>query len=368
MYFNNGSNTGDGFRFEPDMLPLVDDAPAENAPVEDNTKSVRLIFSRAFLALFIYIAVSQIVMTVIEIASAIILGPEGYAAISQNYTVAIIKSSICQYIFGFGAFLLFIFKVPTFKPMSPAIRMKPAGVLSMFTVCFGISYIGSIIGQVLSNAVGAVTGQVPDNTVNLIISSIPMWLLILVVVVIGPIFEELVFRKFLMDRLLCIGEYGAVLISSLAFGLFHQNLYQLFYAAMIGVVLGFVYVKTRNILYPIIIHVCFNFFGSALPMLLDDYIYGYYDMLQILQSGGQVDQALMAKYESVVMIYGTLIGAICIFGFAILIKKLKSGEFRLSRECELYVPKSRIIDTCIVNGGVIAFTLFTVTFTILSLF
>ena len=103
-------------------------------------------------------------------------------------------------------------------------------------------------------------------------------------------------------------------------------------------------------------------------MLLDDYIYGYYDMLEILQSGGQVDQALMAKYESVVMIYGTLIGAICIFGFAILIKKLRSGEFRLSRECELYVPKSRIIDTCIVNGGVIAFVIFTLIFTVLSLF
>ena len=87
-------------------------------------------------------------------------------------------------------------------------------------------------------------------------------------VVLAPVFEELVFRKVLVDRVLPFGEWPAILFSGITFGLFHGNLTQFFYAALLGMVLAYVYIRTGNILYTIGIHACINFLGGVLPLLV----------------------------------------------------------------------------------------------------
>ena len=69
--------------------------------------------------------------------------------------------------------------------------------------------------------------------------------------VLAPVFEELVFRKVLVDHVLPFGEWPAILFSGITFGLFHGNLTQFFYAALLGMVLAYVYIRTGNILYSI---------------------------------------------------------------------------------------------------------------------
>lgn len=92
------------------------------------------------------------------------------------------------------------------------------------------------------------------------------WVNILVMVLLAPVLEELLFRKMLIDRTIKYGEGISVLISALFFGLFHGNLNQFAYAFVIGGVFAFVYVKTGNVKYTIYMHMLVNFLGSAVSM------------------------------------------------------------------------------------------------------
>lgn len=91
----------------------------------------------------------------------------------------------------------------------------------------------------------------------------------LLAVVLAPIFEELVFRKLLLDRLVKYGELPAVLASGILFGLYHGNFQQLFYAVFIGILFAYIYVKTGRIRYSVILHMLVNFQGMVIsPWLL----------------------------------------------------------------------------------------------------
>ena len=58
------------------------------------------------------------------------------------------------------------------------------------------------------------------------------------------------------------------MINGLCFGLFHGNLAQFFYTAILGMILAYVYIRTGKILYTMGIHACLNFLGGVLPMLV----------------------------------------------------------------------------------------------------
>ena len=66
--------------------------------------------------------------------------------------------------------------------------------------------------------------------------------------------EEMVFRGFVLQGLRGLGEPAAILLSSLLFGLMHTNMLQLPFAFLVGLVLGFLTVKTGNIWVAITIH------------------------------------------------------------------------------------------------------------------
>ena len=84
---------------------------------------------------------------------------------------------------------------------------------------------------------------------------------VLLVTVIGaPVFEELIFRKFLIDRLLPFGERTTVVFTALLFGMAHQNAMQFFLAFFVGLVFAVVYIRTGNILYTMLLHFMVNSF------------------------------------------------------------------------------------------------------------
>ena len=87
---------------------------------------------------------------------------------------------------------------------------------------------------------------------------------ILVVGISAPIIEEFLFRKTIIDRIGKHNEILAVVFSAVAFGFFHMNIAQFFYATFIGLVLGVVYVKTGKIIYTIILHMVVNLATSVI--------------------------------------------------------------------------------------------------------
>lgn len=79
------------------------------------------------------------------------------------------------------------------------------------------------------------------------------------VVIIAPIVEELIFRWSVLDKASRVLPFMAAnLLQAIAFGLFHGNMVQGFFASLLGLLLGVVYHKYQNIIAPIILHMIFN--------------------------------------------------------------------------------------------------------------
>jgi membrane protease YdiL (CAAX protease family) len=86
-----------------------------------------------------------------------------------------------------------------------------------------------------------------------ILRGLPFWLVLLAVIG-APITEELLFRAALVPRL-------GVIVSGLVFGLFHifyGSVSEIAGATAIGIILAFIFKKSRSIIPPIIIHFVLN--------------------------------------------------------------------------------------------------------------
>ncbi len=71
--------------------------------------------------------------------------------------------------------------------------------------------------------------------------------------------EELLFRGLILDRLHRFGRAKAIFISALLFALMHQNIGQIIYTFILGLVLGYIVVESGSIWGAIVIHFVNNF-------------------------------------------------------------------------------------------------------------
>ncbi|WP_076410457.1 CPBP family intramembrane glutamic endopeptidase [Shewanella sp. UCD-KL12] len=83
--------------------------------------------------------------------------------------------------------------------------------------------------------------------------------------------EELLFRGYLMNMLAeYMPMYGAVIVSSLAFGLPHlyQGAIHILRTALMGVVMALIYLATDSIIIPIVLHAVIDMYSGALAYLV----------------------------------------------------------------------------------------------------
>ncbi len=122
-----------------------------------------------------------------------------------------------------------------------------------------LAFIAQAVAGTIEQQLFRVNGE-SQNTQN-ILNLIEMFpVVILITSVIGPILEEIVFRKILFGALLYkrLGFFLSALISSVIFSLAHgEPEHTLLYSAM-GFTFAFLYVKTGRIIVPIIAHVSMN--------------------------------------------------------------------------------------------------------------
>lgn len=75
----------------------------------------------------------------------------------------------------------------------------------------------------------------------------------------APIFEEIMFRGFLLPSLTrYLPVWGAIVVSALVFAIAHLSLAEILPLATLGIILGFVYSKSRSLLSSIAIHSLWN--------------------------------------------------------------------------------------------------------------
>lgn len=75
----------------------------------------------------------------------------------------------------------------------------------------------------------------------------------------APVFEEIIFRGFLLPSLTrYLPVWGAIATSSIVFAVAHLNLSEVLPLATLGIVLGVVYTRSRNLLSSILLHSLWN--------------------------------------------------------------------------------------------------------------
>lgn len=139
-----------------------------------------------------------------------------------------------------------------------------------FIMCF-VVMTSSFVANIISMFLSALFDIEMTNNVVTILDGQNLFVQILFVVLIGPIMEEIFFRKVVIDHLLDYGEVLAIAVSAVLFGLFHANLAQTLYTTVVGLLLGYVYVKSGNLLYTIALHMSMNLIHGVVPLTITNY-------------------------------------------------------------------------------------------------
>lgn len=93
---------------------------------------------------------------------------------------------------------------------------------------------------------------------------------ILTVVIVAPIVEEIIFRGLVLNRLCRVmPKWPAIIISALAFGAVHGELFAFVYASAIGILMGFIFTKFDSVLPTILFHMGYNGFSLILTLFVD---------------------------------------------------------------------------------------------------
>ncbi|WP_432667336.1 CPBP family intramembrane glutamic endopeptidase [Wukongibacter baidiensis] len=89
--------------------------------------------------------------------------------------------------------------------------------------------------------------------------------------VFAPVFEEIIFRGIILEQL--SKRYGmatSLIVSGFIFGLIHFNLHQGANAFFIGIIIGFIYLKTKSLLLCMFWHFANNFLVFISAMYVSD--------------------------------------------------------------------------------------------------
>lgn len=122
-----------------------------------------------------------------------------------------------------------------------------------------LAVVVSVFGNIILNRFGLGADDEGFNQVAEAMNVASPFLMAALAVVIGPVLEEILFRGIVCRRLRkAWGPAWAVIISALLFGLYHGNLTQGVYAAILGAILAIAYVNTDKLWLCMVMHVLGN--------------------------------------------------------------------------------------------------------------
>ncbi len=328
------------------------------ADISAERKKASRVFSRSALSIILpYILVTVISGVLFAVIASIPGANKSTAVVALIGTVPI-------FIIGYPLTFLIMRKTP--KRVAEKGKFSIKTIAVYFPMSLTCMFLGNIIGTVLSAVLSAGTAK---NQISSILSAQDI-IASLLLIIAAPIFEELVFRKLFIDRLSPYGEKWAVIFTALCFAMFHMNLFQFFSTLGLGLVLGFVYVKTNNIINTIIIHIIVNFFGGFLaPMALSAI-----DTEKLQEFS---DQASAGSEPSAEMLQEVLPGLIIFFGFFMLYGMIILAgiilffvclkKFRFERS-EILPGSKEGFRAMFLNPGMIVNIILSLIFTVLALF
>lgn len=285
----------------------------------------------------------------------------------NNTNISLLLSAVSMYFVGFPVVVALVRRMP--KVSLPRKKMTVGQFLLALVMCYPIMYCSNLVGTILTAIIGVLKGGTVANPLLNVVTDTNMALILLYMVICAPIVEELVFRKLIVEHTVRYGQGVAIVVSGVMFGLFHGNLNQFMYAALLGMFLAFLYVKTGNIKVTIGVHMVINFFGGVVSTLMLKAV-NYTELLKLTQNGGSYEELMNFYMENLpgwilFMMYTLFILVVVITGIVLLIVFRK--RFAVAPG-EVVIPKGRRFRTIFVNVGMIAFGVFWIGTMIVQLF
>ena len=177
-------------------------------------------------------------------------------------------------------------------------ELRQEGFWSVRSLCF------SLCALLLFESLAVLSENLdlPDIVGGVLLDVIRSPLGIFTIALLGPLVEECFFRAGIEGHLLRLGAkpWVAIVVSSLFFSLIHGNPAQIPAAFVMGLVLGYAYLRTRSIVLPVIMHV----FNNSLSVGLS-YVAGL-DKASDVYLSDYLGGPLVANVIACVVIVGTL--------------------------------------------------------------
>ncbi len=234
-------------------------------------------------------------------------------------------------------------------------KLGVGGFIACYCITLFLMYVSNIIGMALNSFLGSLTGKGGVNPIFELVGTMSPIMQVIFVAILAPIWEELLFRKFLIDRVVNYGEVTAMLLSGIMFGLYHGNLAQCAYATTIGLFFAFIYIRTGRIGYTIALHMLINGFSTFVTAVLLKGI-NVAEMMSYLTNGDT--EAYMAFVQenisalASVSLAGMFIIIAGIAGLILIIVLRKKFVFEHHDE---EIPKGQRFATAVCNPGMILF-------------
>jgi len=176
-----------------------------------------------------------------------------------------------MYLICFPIFLLYIRRVPdTYReiPLPEPKRISLPLFLLIALCSYGCMQAINIGSNLIRVLMEVFIGKPIGNPLEQVVAASSVWINLLVVVVVAPIMEELIFRGLLYKKLIGYGPKVYILLSAVLFMIYHVNLFQMGYAFLLGLVFAGMAAYTGTIKYGIALHMLINFVGSGIGVLI----------------------------------------------------------------------------------------------------
>lgn len=235
----------------------------------DEKHEIRTISFSIGLAIIAYVVLQSIVSNVI-----IMFGLYDLYLSSAlfSYSFSVVGGTFLSVLVPF-AVMAFVNKKRYSYPLIPKNRVKPSrafawicfGMGSCIIANFAVSYIVYFIEELTGLELSQGEMLEPDSAFACVV-------LVVCLAVMPGICEELAMRCFSLQLLRKYGKGFGVLAVSIVFGLLHANIVQFIFAFLIGLVLGFITVKTDSIIPSIFVHMLNN--GMSAVQYISKYAMG----------------------------------------------------------------------------------------------
>ena len=288
------------------------------------------------------ITLGMLLTFIAQAIGAVVISVVNPALIENDwFTMAFSVAPI--YLIEMPAAYLLLLTIPKSAPQKQ--KLHPFMWIGFLFLCFLLTYLSNFIGQFVEVWIYNLLGVEVQNDVAEMSYITPFGANFLFLGILAPVFEELFYRKAIIDRLRRYGDLPAILISGVIFGLIHGNFSQVFYATAIGMVLGYVYLRTGKVLYTILLHATFNLVSGVYVTEL----IRRFGSSGIPAEGDTVGIIMVLAYNAL-MILSVVIGSVFLLvNLKRFYRSLKKGEYTLTFD--------QWMNAIFLNPGVWAFLL-----------